>query len=191
MLSTILERSGSRSGPSQSAVVQRQWNERQWSGRVAWMPQPRPGLQCPHHWPAGLASAGTSQTLQQSVQAPQARPGAGCEAKRAGSSTGLIGSRRRPARADPAFVPEHGVHHGPKVEAVVDLALDLPAQEARDVLTVQVALADEFGVLQGGDAALAEVRLLEPLVHRRPESLLAPVKQVVVHVGLGDLLEDF
>ena len=42
------------------------------------MPQPFPRTQCGHHVPGGFSSAVTAISLQQSVQVPHRRPGAGC-----------------------------------------------------------------------------------------------------------------
>src|SRR5438270_251946 len=88
------------------------------------------------------------------------------------------------------LVPEDSIHHSPQVESIVDAALDLPTQEIHDVRTIEVALAIEIRFLKCRKASPAEAWLLKPFVHRRTESLLAAIEQVVVHVRFGQPLEN-
>src|SRR5258706_7775559 len=90
---------------------------------------------------------------------------------------------------NPRFVPQHGVQDRPQMETVAAAARDLPLQQIDEVLVVQETLLPDGRSVERRQTPRAEIPFAEPLLHRRAESLLAAIDQVVIDVGLGRLLQ--
>src|ERR1041384_5991458 len=91
---------------------------------------------------------------------------------------------------NPRGVPQHRIHHGPELETVAAAAFDLVLQQRREVLVVEQLFSPDRRAVERPQAAFAEVALAKPFLHRRAETLLASIDEILVDVLRGDCLDD-